>query len=49
VLAVERALCAMSMAVSTAANRLVGDALPVPARSSAVPWSTEVRMMGSRA
>ena len=36
----------MSIAASIAANRLVGEALPEPARSSAVPWSTEVRMMG---
>ena len=35
-----------SMAVSMAAARLPGSALPVPASSSAVPWSTEVRMIG---
>ena len=34
-------------AKSTAWCRLSGLARPVPARSSAVPWSTEVRTMGS--
>ena len=29
--------------VSTAANRLAGSAMPRPARSSAVPWSTATR------
>ncbi len=39
--------CAMRARFSsTASNRLPGSALPVPASSSAVPWSTEVRMMG---
>ena len=37
---------AISIACSTATNRLPGSALPVPASSSAVPWSTEVRMIG---
>src|SRR5574343_42074 len=39
-------LCAMRAASLTASNKLPGSALPVPASSSAVPWSTEVRMMG---
>ena len=39
-------LCAMVIASSTAASRLPGSALPVPAISNAVPWSTEVRMIG---
>ena len=30
-----------------AAIRLAGFARPLPARSSAVPWSTEVRMKGN--
>ena len=30
-----------------AASRLAGEALPVPARSKAVPWSGEVRTIGS--
>src|SRR5690606_6681242 len=34
-------------AMATAARRLPASALPLPARSSAVPWSTEVRMKGS--
>ena len=38
---------ANELASATAATRLPTSALPVPARSSAVPWSTEVRMMGS--
>ena len=37
----------MSCAVCRANCRLPVSALPVPARSSAVPWSTEVRMIGS--
>ena len=32
---------------SSAANKLCGSALLVAARSSAVPWSTEVRMIGN--
>src|SRR6185437_2428559 len=38
---------ASSMASSMAEIRLRGSARPVPARSSAVPWSTEVRRIGS--
>src|SRR5690606_19831169 len=36
----------ISRAAATAVARLPGSARPVPARSSAVPWSTEVRTMG---
>ncbi len=38
-------LASMS-AKSTAARRLAGSASPVPASSSAVPWSTDVRTNG---
>ena len=37
---------AQSSASSSAAARLPASARPVPARSSAVPWSTDVRMIG---
>ena len=37
----------ISQAVAIAVNRLPVFALSVPARSRAVPWSTEVRMIGS--
>ncbi len=37
----------MSPASASAASRLDGSALPLPAISSAVPWSGEVRMKGS--
>src|SRR3954470_11851451 len=36
-----------STARRVAATRLPASARPVPARSSAVPWSTEVRTMGN--
>jgi hypothetical protein len=44
----ERRLSAaiMSSAVRSAWIRLPVSALPLPARSRAVPWSTEVRMIG---
>ena len=37
---------ARSAAASIAASKLPGSARPLPARSRAVPWSTEVRMIG---
>ena len=40
-------LAASSMASPMAEPRLLGSARPVPARSSAVPWSTDVRSIGS--
>src|SRR5204862_7155098 len=39
----QRPACASFWASSTAARRLPRSAPPVPARSSATPWSTEVR------
>src|SRR5690625_4871287 len=45
--ALRAARSARSMAVLKAAARLPDSAWPVPASSSAVPWSTEVRTMGS--
>ena len=39
-------LAANSTASRVAAMRLPASARPVPARSSAVPWSTDVRMIG---
>src|SRR4029453_11300819 len=38
---------AISAASLTAAIMLPGSATPLPAMSNAVPWSTEVRMIGS--
>jgi hypothetical protein len=40
------ALATISMACSMATSKLPGSARPLPASSSAVPWSTEVRMIG---
>src|SRR6185436_104618 len=45
--AVRVAQAASSAASSIAVRRLPTSPRPVPARSSAVPWSTDVRMMGS--
>ena len=39
--------CAICTATSMAANMLDSLAMPLPAMSKAVPWSTEVRMIGS--
>src|SRR5690606_11778285 len=38
---------AMRTAIFTAATRLPGSAIPLPAMSSAVPWSGDVRTNGS--
>src|SRR5690606_16314591 len=45
--AAPRALRASSRPTRSAASRLSGRARPVPASGSAVPWSTDVRTIGS--
>src|SRR5690606_7831033 len=37
----------IASAMTMAARKLLGEARPVPARSNAVPWSGEVRTIGS--